>query len=186
MTLLSAPLQLGGDWGGSAPGDALAVIARMREVSLSGVRLLSDRQPAKLRVDDHATGPPHIWLHDDNPDTAWIVVNIGARDWCKLAYQFGHELGHVVCNSWWRDARPRQPCQWLEEAMVEAFSLRGLSLLADSWERDIRRSPAMPRSAARSATTAATRSANTLQPAATSARGSAPAAPRSNMPAAST
>jgi hypothetical protein len=133
MTLLSAPLQLGGDWGGSAPGDALAVIARMREVSLSGVRLLSDRQPAKLRVDDHATGPPHIWLHDDNPDTAWIVVNIGARDWCKLAYQFGHELGHVVCNSWWRDAKPRPPCQWLEEAMVEAFSLRGLGLLADSW-----------------------------------------------------
>src|SRR5579863_460034 len=26
------------------------------------------------------------------------------------------------------------PSQWLEEAMVEAFSLRGLGLLADSWE----------------------------------------------------
>ena len=28
------------------------------------------------------------------------------------------------------------PCQWLEEALVEAFSLRGLALLADSWSTD--------------------------------------------------
>jgi hypothetical protein len=134
MTLLTAPLELGGDWGGSAPNDALAVISRMREACLLGVRLLSDRQPAKLRVDDHAAGPPFVWLHDENPDTAWIVVDIGARDWCKLAYQFGHELGHVLCNSWQRQAAPKLPSQWLEEALVEAFSIRGLGLLADSWE----------------------------------------------------
>src|SRR5579863_8599977 len=134
MTLLTAPLELGGEWGGSAPNDAFAVISRMREACLSGVRLLSDRQPAKLRVDDHATGPPFVWLHDENPDTAWIVVDIGARDWCKLAYQFGHELGHVLCNSWQRQAEPKLPSQWLEEALVEAFSIRSLGLLADSWE----------------------------------------------------
>jgi hypothetical protein len=65
-----------------------AVISRMREICLSGVKLLSDRQPAKLRVDDHTSGLPHIWLHDENPDTTWIVVDIGALDWCKLSYQF--------------------------------------------------------------------------------------------------
>jgi hypothetical protein len=134
-TLLSAPIELGGEWGASPPNDALAVIFRMREVCLSGVRLLSDRQPAKLRVDDHTSGPPHIWLHDENPDTAWIVVDIGARDWCKLSYQFGHELGHVLCNSWQSRAKPKLPSQWLEEALVEAFSIRGLGLLADSWQR---------------------------------------------------
>lgn len=110
-TLLSAPIELGGEWGASPPNDALAVIFRMREVCLSGVRLLSDRQPAKLRVDDHTSGPPHIWLHDENPDTAWIVVDIGARDWCKLSYQFGHELGHVLCNSWQSRAKPKSPSQ---------------------------------------------------------------------------
>jgi hypothetical protein len=135
MTLLSAPIELAGNWGGSAPTDALAVITRMREACLSGVRLLSDRQPAKLRVEDHTSGPPHIWLHKENPETAWIIVDIGARDWCKLAYQFGHELGHVLCNSWQWDAKPRLPSQWLEEALVEAFSIRGLGLLADSWEQ---------------------------------------------------
>jgi hypothetical protein len=135
-TLSTAPLELGGEWGGSAPNDAMAVIARMREASLAGIRLFSDQQPQKLRVDDHASGPPAVWLHSNQPETAWVIVDIGARDWCKLAYQFGHELGHVLCNSWrWGDA-PKPPSQWLEEAMVEAFSIRGLALLADSWERN--------------------------------------------------
>jgi len=135
MTLLSAPLELGSEWGASPPNDAAAVISRMREVCLTGVSLLSDRQPLKLLVTEQTSGPPHIWLHDENPDTAWIVVNIGALDWCKLAYQFGHELGHVLCNSWQRQSTALLPSQWLEEALVEAFAIRGLELLAGSWEQ---------------------------------------------------
>jgi hypothetical protein len=67
---------------------------------------------------------------------AWIIVDIGERAWCQLAYQFGHELGHVLANSWQPHARPKPPCQWLEEALVEAFSLRGLGRLAKSWKQD--------------------------------------------------
>ena len=136
MTLLSAPLELAGNWGESPPGDAAAVISRMRQVSLMGVRLVSDQQPERLRVDEHSSGPPAIWLHEDPPKTAWIIVDIGALDWCKLAYQFGHELGHVLSNSWGPLAKPAPPSQWLEEALVEAFSIRGLALLADSWEQN--------------------------------------------------
>ena len=132
-TLASAPIEVRGDWPGSLPQAALTVVTRMREVCLAGVRLLSDRQPERLRVDNHTSGPPHIWLHFDGAPFAWIVVDIGPRDWSKLAYQFGHELGHVLCNSWGPDAKPRNPCQWLEEALVESFSIRGLGLLADSW-----------------------------------------------------
>jgi len=132
--LLTAPIEIG-DWAGSAPHDADAVIARMREACLSGVRLVSDRQPKRLRVDDHSSGAPHIWLHEENPDMAWIVVHIVSRHWDQLAYQFGHELGHVLCNSWLPQAKLKPPNRWLEESMVEAFSIRGLGLLADSWER---------------------------------------------------
>jgi len=135
-TLSSAPIEVTGDWAGSLPRSALTVVSRMREVSLAGVRLLSDRQPGALRVENRTSGPPHIWLHFDGTPIAWIVVDIGPRDWSKLAYQFGHELGHVLANSWGPDAKPRNPCQWLEEALVESFSIRGLGLLADSWERD--------------------------------------------------
>jgi hypothetical protein len=134
-TLLTAPLELGGSWGGSAVKDAAVVIERMRAASLGGVALLSDHQPAGLRVDDCAGSNPAIWLHTDAPTTAWIKVIVGARDWCNLAYQFGHELGHVLCNSWEPDAAPRNPCQWVEESLVEAFSLRGLGILADEWGR---------------------------------------------------
>lgn len=133
-TLASAPIELHGDWGGSLPQSALLVVSRMRQVCLAGVRLVSDRQPERLRVDNHTTGPPHIWLHFDGAPFAWIIVDIGARDWSKLAYQFGHELGHVLCNLWGPEkAKPPYPCAWLEEALVEAFSIRGLGLLADSW-----------------------------------------------------
>jgi hypothetical protein len=134
--LLSASLELGGSWK-SSPADAvLRVLSRMREVCLAGVRLLSDRQPERIRVDNHASGSPAIWLHGDRTNVAWIIVDIGTDDWCKLSYQFGHELGHVLCNSWNADSQPHAPCQWLEESMVEAFSIRGLGLLAASWERN--------------------------------------------------
>ena len=80
VTLLSAPLELAGNWGGSPSGDAAAVISRMRQVSLTGVRLVSDQQPERLRVDEHTSGPPAIWLHEDPPKTAWIIVDVGALD----------------------------------------------------------------------------------------------------------
>jgi hypothetical protein len=116
----------------------------MRDVCLSGITLLSDRQPDALHVDNRSTGSPFIWLHTEPPNTAWIIVDIGTRDWCKLAYQFGHELGHVLCNSWrWGDD-PKPPSQWLEEALAEAFSIRGLALLAKSWRQD----PPFPHDAA--------------------------------------
>jgi len=136
VTLLTAPLELEGEWGGSPPPAAARVLTRVRDVNLAGVRLLSDQQPDRLRVDNHPSGPPAIWLHTDPPKEAWIIVDIGTADWCKLAYQFGHELGHVLANSWGRLAKPAAPTQWLEEALVEAFSIRGLGRLAPSWERN--------------------------------------------------
>jgi hypothetical protein len=136
ITLATAEIEVAGDWRRSLPQSAATVVKRMREVCLDRVPLLSDRQPTRLRVESRVTGGPSIWLHRTSPSLAWINVNIGERDWCKLAYQFAHELGHVLANSWGSDAIPAVPCQWLEEALVEAFSIRGLGLLADSWARD--------------------------------------------------
>src|SRR5258708_39268700 len=57
-------------------------------------------------------GPARVWLHADGKTaTGWIIVAIGERDWSRLAYQFGHELGHVTANSWRPDAKPAAPSQ---------------------------------------------------------------------------
>jgi hypothetical protein len=134
--LATAPIELAGDWGRMIPDSALHVVQRMRTCCYDGVRLVSDDQPERLRVEEHTSGSPAVWLHTAEPNVGWIIVDIGERDWSRLAYQFGHELGHLTCNSWRPDAKPAPPCQWLEEALVEAFSLRGLALLADSWSTD--------------------------------------------------
>jgi hypothetical protein len=135
-SLRSVSLDLSGDWGNSSEATAALVVSRMREVSLSRIALLSDRQPQRLDVDAHTSGYPHIELDHKPTDAAFIAVDVGTRAWAQLAYQFGHELGHVLCNSWAAGSAPQPPCQWLEEAMVEAFSLRGLGRLADSWARE--------------------------------------------------
>ena len=57
VTLLNAPLEVQGDWGKSLPSSAATVISRMREACIAGVRLLSDRQPRGLRVEDRTSGP---------------------------------------------------------------------------------------------------------------------------------
>jgi hypothetical protein len=136
VNLLSAPLDVNGDWGDSPRAEAALVISQMREACLSGLRLLSEDQPDRLRVDNHASGPPHIWLHAENPMTAWFVVDIQTRAWSQLAYQCGHELGHVMCNSWMWKVQSPPPSRWLEECLVEAFSIRGIARLADAHEHD--------------------------------------------------
>jgi hypothetical protein len=118
------------------PRSADQVVERMRHACLDGFRLLSDRQPTRQRVDERASGSPAVWLHPDGSSMAWIVVDIGERAWAQLAYQFGQELGHVMANSWQPHAKPTSPCQWLEEAMVEAFALCGLGRLAESWKQN--------------------------------------------------
>ena len=136
MSLLEGPIEIDGDWGRMIPNSVHAVLERMRRACLDGIRLVSDDQPERLRVTERAFGPPSVWLHADNTRVGWVDVAVGERDWSRLAYQFGHELGHVTANSWRPNAKPATPCQWLEEAMVEAFSLHGLTRLADDWSRD--------------------------------------------------
>lgn len=136
LTALNAPFELTGDWGDMRPESVLKVLEITRTSCLTGVRLVSDREPNRIRVQETTSGSPSIWLHPDRSRTAWVMVDIGERAWIQLAYQFGHEFGHVLCNSWLSHATPSPPCQWLEEALVEAFSIHGLGRLAENWRAE--------------------------------------------------
>jgi hypothetical protein len=94
-TLLS-PHRASRRWGRMlTPRSADLVVERMRHSCLDGIRLVSDRQPTRLRVDEPTSGPPAVWLRPDGSITTWIIVDIGERAWSQLAYQFGTELGRV-------------------------------------------------------------------------------------------
>jgi hypothetical protein len=131
--LMSAPIEITGDWGRMLPRAVKLVLGRMRQACLEGIRLVSDRQPQQIRVELRNSGTPAIWLHTDESEMAWIIVNVGERDWSMLAYQFGHELGHVMANSWQANSKGGGLSHWLEESMVEALALYGLGRLASRW-----------------------------------------------------
>jgi hypothetical protein len=135
-SLALCPIGLRGDFRGTPLEALLTALNRIRAVCLENVRLVSDRQPDGLAIEGRITGPPMVVIDPDINHSAWIVLNVGLRDWRQIAYEFGHELGHVLCNSWGPTALSPTPCRWLEEALVEAFSIRNLSRLADSWERN--------------------------------------------------
>src|SRR5689334_1286399 len=82
--LRNTTTELSGDWGGASANDVRTVITRVRQACLSGVHLVSDRQPSRLRVDENPSGRPHIWLHEDEPQTAWIVVDVAPLHWSQL------------------------------------------------------------------------------------------------------
>jgi hypothetical protein len=125
-----------GDWHGPEE-DARRVIARVRQAALAGIALRSPRQPKGLIVENKRDGSPSVWLHNEQADWAWIMLDMTAAGaWCQLAYQLTHELGHCLANSWQSDAMPHPPSQWLEEALAEAFALRALGRLADDWQAE--------------------------------------------------
>ena len=83
-TLLSAPIELAGDWGRMMPRSADQVVERMRAACLDG-SAFPDRQPTRLRIDEHASGSPAVWLHPDGSSMAWIIVDIGVQAWAQLS-----------------------------------------------------------------------------------------------------
>lgn len=125
--------------GTASPADMLAVTASARSVGLRGVELKSDRQPARLVIQNVSISSSRwapMVVATDRPDgAAWILVTIDGTHWARLAYQFGHELGHVLCNSWGPGCEPQVPCQWIEEVCVEAFSIRTLFEMERRWSK---------------------------------------------------
>ncbi|WP_332672561.1 hypothetical protein [Aromatoleum sp.] len=66
-------------------------------------------------------------------------IRISARDraWAQYAYQFGHELCHVMAGHTVHASDPaRRRHQWFEEALCEAAGLYALRSMAARWRDD--------------------------------------------------
>jgi len=92
VTLQSAPVELAGDWGAMIPQSAKTVVERMRLSCLDGVRLVSDRQPTRLRVDRHTSGSPAVWLHPDGSTTAWVITDAATHVTETITLANGYKL----------------------------------------------------------------------------------------------
>ncbi len=114
-------------WGDASVADVEAVL-RSAAHQLSSAA--GSPQLPVLRVE--ASGGP-IVLHRRDPDGAIRVrLAVQGRRWAQMSYQFGHEMGHILCAF---DEDP-DPHHWLEEAACEAASLFTLRKMARKWKRD--------------------------------------------------
>ena len=123
-----------GDWGAASVQDIEAVLDSVAEV------LLPDfPQHASVRIVVRRTaGGPRV-LADKTADGAHqVLLDVRDARWDQFAYQFSHELCHIVSNYDHReiaDASALRPHQWFEETLCEMVSLVTLDRLASAWQR---------------------------------------------------
>jgi hypothetical protein len=59
-----------------------------------------------------------------------VRLNTGNQLWAQLAYQFAHEMGHILCN--YDEDQHRH--KWFEESLAELASMFALRAMAKSWQ----------------------------------------------------
>lgn len=68
-------------------------------------------------------------LISDLPNNYKIqITDYDSGDYCKIAFQFSHELGHIICGP--------NTNNWLIEAACEFISIDSMKFLAKSWARE--------------------------------------------------
>jgi hypothetical protein len=113
-------------WGDAGVGDLTKVLQSAGE---SLAVLFPERKFPVLEVSRSTSSP--ITLFQRGP-AGEIRVKLDAegRHWAQFSFQFGHEMGHIVCGF----ADYPNPNLWFEETLCEAASLFVLGRLAESWK----------------------------------------------------
>src|SRR5574338_8697 len=123
-----------GNWGSADPRDIQVVLDSVAK-EFSPLVGQTIQGPVRIRVIPR--GMMHRVLYERGPKGEY-VVQLTARDdrWFQYAYQFAHELCHVLSNF---DHKERQGGvvttgnQWFEESLCETASLFTLRRMAASW-----------------------------------------------------
>ncbi len=118
-----------GDWGAASPQDIEAVLNSVAEV------LLPDfPQQANVRIDvSPSASGPRVLAAKAADGAHRVLLNVRDARWDQFAYQFSHELCHIVSNYDHREVDQARPHQWVEETMCEAVALVTLERLTVRW-----------------------------------------------------
>lgn len=115
-------------WGDASSADVEAVLRSVIEVITP---YMANRQFGRVVVKNDGTGPISLYERGENGEYI-IMLDVQGRYWSQLAYQFSHEMCHLMTNY---DLSPNNTSrqQWFEEALCEAFSLFTLDKMAEQW-----------------------------------------------------
>jgi len=118
----------------AAQGWGVAAAEDVRRVLTSSATALwqAAGKPQLPVIEVSSSGGP-IVLHRRGPEGE-IRVRLATKDryWCQYAYQFAHEMGHILC-SFDDEAGPNE---WFEESLCELASLYALGMMAEEWRKD--------------------------------------------------
>jgi hypothetical protein len=123
-------IEIGHDnWGAARREDIQAVCES------AGRELMSyfpNRTLESIHVGQAKDGSPIVLFNRGAGGEIQILLNTRDMFWAQFAFQFGHELCHVLCNF----RKADNPQLWFEESLCEAASLFVLRRMADSWKTD--------------------------------------------------
>ncbi len=113
-------------WGSGRPEDVAAVCVSCVETIFQAFSPRGGEDRAILVI----AGERTRMLYQPGPNGEHVVL-LRARDhrWAQYAYQFSHELGHVLCGG--RENTIAQ--EWIDEAFCEALSIWALERMAKTW-----------------------------------------------------
>lgn len=123
----------GGGWGNARKESIETVLNGVAEALLS-------QMPGKLAapiIVTHTDGPPVALYGRGAQGEYRIRLHARGENWHLYAYEFAHELCHVLSNFDEHVASGTEPTrynQWFEETLCETASLFTLKSLAQAWE----------------------------------------------------
>lgn len=113
-------------WGDAAPVDIRKVLESAGRALLAQV---PDLKLPPIEVSRSRKGP--ITLFERGPRGEFRVrLDVEGRSWAQFAFQFGHEICHIVCGC----VDHPNPDLWFEESLCEASSLYVLGRMAEEWK----------------------------------------------------
>jgi hypothetical protein len=120
-------IRVSGDWGDGSTDDVHAILQSCAENLL---RYCPERRLGTILVRPHEGVP--ITLFEKGPAGEYQVL-LSAHDayWSQYAYQFSHELVHILSNY---DRRKTGRNLWFEESLCETSSLFTMRKMAVSWK----------------------------------------------------
>ena len=115
------------NWGQGAPEDVEKIL---QSTARQLFPFAGKKDWADIQVGKSPNGPVVLFRRGQKGE---YIVNLNTRDrfWCQYAFQFAHEIGHIICGF----RKGDKSNLWFEETICEVASLFALEKLAVEWNQ---------------------------------------------------